>query len=210
MLFSIRNHSDFAVQLNCRLASRVTCLPMSEATWDNFISTAEELNLSISCFISFYSEKLGCYYKHWSLGWREPVSFLGFLKPSGGNKWQTVTPDYQLKHSKPKNLRPNTYKGKIHISLGPCLTRSSSFWLQPPAASEPWASIFQKSVLRELLRKRCQSHVLMSLDLLVPKYLFMTLHVTFVIFKENTASTVGQNQFRIEQEWYISSLDGKI
>jgi len=50
----------------------------------------------------------------------------------------------------------------------------------------------------------------MSLNLLVTKYPFMTLHVIFVVFKENTANAVGQKGFRIKEERYISSLNGKI
>lgn len=57
VLFSLRNYFHFALQLACRLASRITCLPMSKATRENVISTDEEVNLHIACFISFWSEK---------------------------------------------------------------------------------------------------------------------------------------------------------
>lgn len=57
VLFSIRNYFYFALQLTCRLTSRITYLPMSKATQENIISTDEEVNVHIACFISFWSEK---------------------------------------------------------------------------------------------------------------------------------------------------------
>lgn len=76
VLFSIRNNFYFALQLTCRLASRIIYFPVSKATWEDFISTDEELNLYIAFFISFWSEKWGYYCKQWNLGCEERVSFL--------------------------------------------------------------------------------------------------------------------------------------
>lgn len=127
------------------------------------------------------------------------------LKPNGRHKWEIVTPDFQLKPSKPKSLRIITYKGNVQDSLMLCLTKSNSFWLQLPVASEPWASVLQKPLLGVLLRKRCQSHVLMSLDLLIPKYLFMTLlHLLschICDFQRKYCKHCRLKGFRLEQEW---------
>lgn len=42
----------------------------------------------------------------------------------------------------------------------------------------------------------------MSLDIVIPKYLVMTLHVIFLIFKENATSAIGQK----DREWSTSDL----
>lgn len=76
VFFHIRNNFYFALQLAWRLASRITYLPMSNATWENVINADEEVNVYLACFISFWSEKWGYHCKHWNLGCQEHVSFL--------------------------------------------------------------------------------------------------------------------------------------